>query len=331
MRKRNAEQRRKILLVALLITLILISLIALYIWQKNDVLTGVSEETGIIKKMLEYEGRKYELRNDLETVLLIGLDKFSENLSDPDGYLNNQQADFLLLMVIDKNDNSFYGIHINRDTMTTIDRLGIGAKRIGTFTGQLALAHTYGSGGTDSCRNTLHAVSGLLRDLPIDHYYSITMDAVPVVNDLVGGVSVYIEDDFSHVDSTLVQGTTVKLKGNQALAFVRARGSMKDKTNINRMARQRVYMNGLYESLVNKIRKDKQFPLNFATTLADYSVSDMLVQEMSSLAERVSGYRFDGIRSIEGEARVGERFMEFYVDEEALLSLVVECFYTPIE
>ena len=330
MRSRHGKQRRKLYLVALLLTLIVFGFVGLAVWQHFDVLTGVSDGTGIERKTLEYQGRLYGLRNDLDTVLILGIDKFSDNLGRSDAFINNQQSDFLLLMVIDKSDQSFYGIHINRDSMAKIDRLGLGAKRIGSFTGQLALAHTYGSGGTDSCRNVLHAVSGMLFDLPIEHYYSVTLDAVPVLNDLVGGVTVYVEDDFSHTDPSIVQGTTMTLKGDQALTFVQARGSMQDKTNINRMARQRVYMDGLYKSMVECVNGEDTFALRLSTTLADYSVSDMLIQEMANLAQRVAGYRFDGIKTIKGEARLGEEFMEFYPDEEALLGLVVECFYKPL-
>ena len=44
------------------------------------------------------------------------------------------------------------------------------------MTGQLALAHTYGSGEEDSCENTVLAVENLLYGVGIDHYVSLTMD-----------------------------------------------------------------------------------------------------------------------------------------------------------
>ena len=94
----------------------------------------------------------------------------------PEGYVNNQQADFLLLLVMDKQHETCTPIQLNRDTMTQIQILGVTGEPAGTFTGQLALAHTYGSGEEDSCENTVLAVENLLYGMEIDHYVSLTMD-----------------------------------------------------------------------------------------------------------------------------------------------------------
>lgn len=50
----------------------------------------------------------------------------------------------------------------------------------------------------------------------IDGYAMVNVGAVSVVNDMVGGVTVTIEDDFSEVDPTLKMGETVTLMGEQA-------------------------------------------------------------------------------------------------------------------
>ena len=102
-----------------------------------------------------YDDAWYELRGDLDTFLIMGLDKYEAAAGETDSYNNDQQADFLLLMIVDKTNGSFSALHINRDTMAEIQRLGLGGKKLNTFTGQLALSHTYGSGGKDSCRNIL--------------------------------------------------------------------------------------------------------------------------------------------------------------------------------
>lgn len=49
------------------------------------------------------------------------------------------------------------------------------------------------------------------------------MDGIVEMNDLLGGVTVTVEDDFSQVDSSLVMGKRVTLTGQQALTFVRSR------------------------------------------------------------------------------------------------------------
>ena len=269
----------------------------------------------------------YVLRRDLDSYLLIGLDKFTDTLSDPELFTNNQQADFLFLMVVDKTNKTYSAIHLNRDAMTEIHRLGMSGKKIGTFTGQLALAHTFGSGGKDSCRNTVEAVSHYLLDVPVEHYFSLTMDAIPVLNDLVGGVSVFVEDDFSAIDPSLEQGKTVRLQGQQALTFVRTRWYVDDSSNLSRMNRQRAYINALYEQMTQKLQSEDSFAARLASRLADYSVSDLTTTELSNLAEQLKDYRFTGITPIRGEAVQGEKYMEFYTDEADLRSRVIEAFF----
>lgn len=280
--------------------------------------------------ILSYEGQDYSLRDGIETFLLIGLDKVTNTLSDPESYVNNQQGDFLFLMIVDHNRHTFSALHINRDTMAEINRYGLGGARLKPFTAQLALAHTYGSGGRDSCQHTVEAVSKFLYGLPINHFASITMDAIPVLNDLVGGVVVHVEDDFSTVDPSIKMGENVRLKGKQALTFVRARMSMAEPTNIRRMARQREYLNGLYTQLGDKLKMVDGFAMRMASKLADFMVSDLSPEQVSTLAERLKDYNFTTIHTIEGEAVMGEQYIEFYADQDALLRQVLQLFFEPV-
>jgi anionic cell wall polymer biosynthesis LytR-Cps2A-Psr (LCP) family protein len=132
------------------------------------------------RQVLSYKGENYALREDLETVLLLGVDKYVTE-TGVESYNNTQQADFLMLIIFDRTNKSYTALQLNRDTMTEITMLGVRGEQAGVFTGQLALAHTYGSGGKDSCRNTVDAVSNLLYGIDIDHYVAVTMDAVPII------------------------------------------------------------------------------------------------------------------------------------------------------
>ena len=278
-----------------------------------------------------YRGQWYRLRDRVETVLLLGLDKFSERVDrvDEGDLVNDLQSDFLMLMVIDPSDQTYTALHLNRDTMAEIRRLGYSGQKTGLVTQQLALSHTYGSGGKDSCRNTLRAVSRFLYDVPLDHYYAVTMDAIPVVNDLVGGVRVHLDDDLTAADPAFVQGTDVTLQGQQALTFVRARKTVADGTNLSRMNRQRVYMNAFYDQLNAKLLSGDRFALTLAETLEKYATSDLITDELAQLADRLKTYRFNGIVTVPGETKMGERYVEFYPDEEALRALVIQLFFEP--
>lgn len=275
-----------------------------------------------------YEGAWYAPRRGLDTILLIGVDVLDDT-DQIDSYTNNQQGDFLLLLLLNHDDQTFSAIHLNRDTMTEIQILGVTGEPAGTFTGQLALAHTYGDGGTDSCENTVQAVSNLLYGIEIDHYISITMDAVPVLNDMVGGVTVKVMDDFSEIDPELIQGETVTLRSQQALTYVRTRRDLEDSSNLHRMERQRQYMAALLEQVQSLSDEEPKFLSEAVLTLSEYLVSDCTVNQLSDLGTYVQDYQFTGIQTLEGEAVKGEEYMEFYVDEDAVRDIVMELFYAP--
>lgn len=281
------------------------------------------------REITYYNGTAYARREDLETVLLLGVDKFEGET--PEGYVNNQQADFLLLLVMDKENETCTPIQLNRDTMTEIQILGVTGEPAGTFTGQLALAHTYGSGEEDSCENTVLAVSNLLYGMEIDHYVSLTMDGVALLNDLVGGVTVEVLDDFSGIDDSLVQGETVTLQGQQALTYVRSRGGLEDSTNLHRMERQRQYLAGLQEQVKKAAQSDSNFSLDALLQVNEYMVSDCTVNQLSDLINSMVTYEIEDIRTTQGEAQVGEEYMEFTVDEDALQQLVLEVFYDAVD
>ncbi len=281
------------------------------------------------REITYYNGTAYAKREDLETVLLLGVDKFEGET--PEGYINNQQADFLLLLVMDKQHETCTPIQLNRDTMTEIQILGVTGEPAGTFTGQLALAHTYGSGEEDSCENTALAVSNLLYGMEIDHYVSLTMDGVALLNDLVGGVTVEVLDDFSGIDDSLMQGEIVTLKGQQALTYVRSRGGMEDSSNLHRMERQRQYLAALQQQLKAAVRQEDGFTLDALLQLNEYMVSDCTVDQLSDLGDSLAAYQVSDILTTPGDAQEGEEFIEFTVDEAALQQLVMDVFYEPVE
>ncbi|MBR6360632.1 MAG: hypothetical protein IKS04_02440, partial [Clostridia bacterium] len=67
-----------------------------------------------------YEGELYTLKDNVETVLFIGIDKFESELNREDAYRNTQQSDFLMLLVLDHDAESCTALHINRDIMGEI-------------------------------------------------------------------------------------------------------------------------------------------------------------------------------------------------------------------
>lgn len=282
-------------------------------------------------KTLTYQGREYPLKPHLQTVLLIGtdsVDPYDEELEGLRIKYNWNQADFLLLLAMDADENRARIIQLNRDTITAVPRRDLLGEYMDTKEMQLCLAFNYGDGGTMSCRNTVQAASTLLFDAPIDYYIQIPMSAISVLNDLVGGVPVTIQEDLTAVDPAFVEGSTVRLDGQQAELFVRARRALEDDTNIARMGRQRQYMDSFQVQARAALDTDSQFAMKLVEKLSTYLQSNMTAQQLSDLITRLDQAEVDPIRTTEGELKLGEEYYEFYVDEAALWELVRESYCT---
>lgn len=315
-----------IILAAVLVASTMLFLVKIWETKRNRFPT---QEPGTVSTDMKYKGNNYKLNDDIQSILVLGLDKFETE--DTEAYNNNKQADFLMLFVVDHGKKSITALHINRDTIAQMNILGVAGDKVGTVEKQIALAHTYGNGREVSCRNAANAVSSLLMNVEIDHYVSVTMDAVSVYNDLLGGVELTVLDDFTGIDDTLVKGETVNLLGEHALNYVRTRYGLEDSSNERRMVRQRQYIEALYAKSLDRINSDENFVVDAGMKLADYVVSDYSGTRLQDLAKQLSGYQFVEICELEGRSIYGDKHIEFYPDEDSIEETVIKLFYTPID
>ncbi len=324
-KKRNDKRKlMRGLAVALLAVFLLTgAFLLLELWEKRQ---SIFPEQKTENTVYEYNGVEYVKNEDVESFLILGLDKFEDAINN-DSYNNDQRADFLMLLVFDNSEKKFTAVHLNRDTMVNMNVLGVAGQKIGTVNKQLALAHTYGNGRDVSCRNTADAVSELLNGVKVNHYLSITMDAVPILNDLLGGVEVTVLDDFSGIDDTLIKGETVTLHGDHALTYVRERYGLEDSSNSTRMVRQRQYMTAVYDKAMLEIENDDNFVIEASSKLADYIVSDRSVNQLQEIVKKLSQYKFTEIETLKGESVVKDGLMEFRPDADSIDKIVFELFY----
>lgn len=273
---------------------------------------------------LTYGDRTYPVKKHLNTVLLIGTDSEEAYVQQDalQDYYNYNQADFLILLVQDLQENTTQVIQLNRDTMTDVPWLDVLGNYGGTQFQQICRAFNSGDGGRASCLNTVDAVSALLFDAPVRHYIQVPMSAIPVMNNLVGGVPVKISEDLTKVDPAFTAGSTVCLTGDQAEKFVRARRGLADDTNTARMERQRIYLEGFQKQIRQVFREDPDVSVKLAEKLGEFIQTDLTARQLSELMESLDRSRISPIRSPEGELLTGADHYEFFVEEESLWQLV---------
>lgn len=279
---------------------------------------------------VEFGGNTYRPKRNLTTILLMGIDRTTGQQTV--GSRNGGQADFLRLIVIDPAQKSVSQLQIDRDTMTPITILGVLGDRSGIRTAQISLSHGFGDGGEESCELTVEAVSNLLLDTPIDFYLAMNMDGISEFNDLVGGVTVTLEDDFSSLDPSMRAGTTLTLMGEQAEIFVRGRHSVGIGTNESRMARQEQYMAELIKLVDAKQEQDADFVGVLYDALTPYLTTNMSRGRLINEVWATKDYERKPVVEPEGVHEVGsDGFMQFTVDEASLQEAVLTLFYEEVK
>ena len=275
------------------------------------------------------DGVTYRKKSRLTTILVMGVD---HDTQDSYEYCKAGQADFLRLVVLDDADKTVQQLQIDRDTITPVTVLGLLGDRYEPVTQQICLGYAFGDGRQTSCEVTVEAVENLLGGQTIDQYLAMGLDGISTLNDLAGGVTVTLEDDFSAIDPAMTKGTTLTLQGEQAETYVRSRRSVGVGTNEARMARQESYIRQLSVQLDEKLQKDQNFAVDAYDALQPYLTTSMAKGQLVNEAWAAKDYtRLDTIKP-DGTYQVGEDgFMEFYPEAASLQQAVLQLFYEKVE
>lgn len=323
MGKHNRRGNRVVLIIILILVPVFI-FSGLQFLESTGLLRGPQDQP-VKSNTIQWNGKEYAPRLDLTVILLAGIDE-SGKMESSGTYNNPGEADMVALLVFDKTNQKMDVITLNRDTMMEIPVLGVTGQDAGTIQGQLALAHTYGTGLRDSSRNLSKAVSQFLCDVNINYYITMRLDAIGMINDAVGGVEVDITEDFSAIDPTMTG--KIKLNAQQAQLYIQSRRGVGDELNLSRMARQEKYMKGFMAALAEQVKNNENFvsELMGDTTLAEYMLTDCSAQTIASLSKQFKDYEMGSIVSFEGTNKVG-KYMEFHVTQDQKYDVVMKYLY----
>lgn len=325
--KAKSLRARLLYFAAILILVLVLLYSGLQILESTVLHTDNGAQENFQTRTIYRDGKAYYPRLDITTILLAGVDTKGPMVSSG-SYNNDAEADMVSVLIFDNTNKKVDIISLNRDTMIDVPMLGVGGKPAGTRRGQLALAHTYGSGMKDSSENLSAAVSDLLYGLRINHYVTMNMDAIAVLNDAVGGVVVDVTEDFSQVDPTIGKGK-VRLNGQQATNYVRLRYGVDDQMNLGRMERQEKYLRGFSSSLDAAMEEDVYFLVDAFEQVSQHMVTSCTATTLAGLIDDYADYQLGEMITIEGENVKGKEFMEYHLDEEDLDRVVLQYLYAP--
>ena len=273
---------------------------------------------------IRYQGNEYVYNQNLTNILFMGIDKKAEMvLKEAPGTAG--QADAVMLLSLNKESQTAEILQISRDTMTDIDIYDVSGDYYTSVWAQLATQYAYGNGKQSSCWVMKKTTSRLLYDLPIDAYVSLNMESIHTLNDALGGVTLTIPEDYTDVDPVFEKGAVVTLNGEQAERYVRYRDIDAAGSNNSRMERQSQYLAALLQAVKTKAGNAVDSYDMFYALLEPYMTTDLNAEDINALAK----YHFDENKTVyvPGEVKQGEKYEEFYVDDEKLRELLIKKFY----
>ena len=288
----------------------------------------MSENFGLLPTR-DYQGRTYIKRPEVTTLLILGVDRHAED--ERVGFRQGGQADFLTLVALDHTSKTVHQLQIDRDTITDVKVLGVLGDDLGTRPLQICLSHGYGGTEEECCEHTVEAVENFLDGESIELYVAVNLEAIRVVNAALGGVTVTLTDDFSHLDPAMTPGTRIKLNDSQAEIFVRSRMSVGDGKNSSRMRRQRAYITSAVAIMRQRMSENIEFAGTLFDLLDEVSTCNN-IQRSRLINELNQAYRYDilPVETLAGEYKTGaDGFTEFHADPSSVTAWVIETLYEP--
>lgn len=279
-------------------------------------------------RIIYYKGHTYQFNENIASVLFMGID--NRQLKENATAGTAGQADALYLFTYNALNGEIKVLSLNRDTMTDISRYDAGGKYYDTTKTQLCLAYAYGDGKTLSAENQVTAVERLLYNVPINAYYAIDLDAIKILNDDIGGVTLTPEYTFG----SFVKGQQVTIKGDMAEEFVRHRDTSLLDDNLRRMACQRLYINSFANQIVPAIKRDFQVPIKLYRHSSAETVTNIqmpiLTYLASSLATNFSGLN---MKTTNGKYidNPDDPAAQFIISKKPLFETVLDFYYTRID
>ncbi|WCD86790.1 Cell wall biosynthesis protein LcpA [Streptomyces xanthophaeus] len=259
-------------------------------WLYNKLDGNITEDSSAAAELRRYEReRPAHLATGAQNILLIGSDSRSGKENAPYGRdRGTQRSDTTILLHLPADRKSATAVSIPRDLMTQVPSCLKGdGNRTAEQLAQFNWAFEWG--GAACTIRTVEKLTGIR----IDHHMVIDFGGFKQMVDAVGGVEVCLKEpmDDSEAKLKLPAGRQV-LEGEQALGFVRARYSLGNGSDTERMQRQQQFLGSLVKKVQSNgvlLNPTRLYPLLDAATSS--VTTDPGLASLRGLYELVRGVR----------------------------------------
>lgn len=308
---------------------------ALFESSKNITAPSIKNEEILLEDnghTVKYKGHTYKYNENITTMLFIGVDKTSLGVID-DVVGTGGQADAIYLLAVDFDSGEITTFAIPRETMVDIEVYSADGNYLGMQEKQICLSYAYGDGKTKSCNNLISAVEKLFYGININSFMAMDLMGISAINDSIGGTEVVLNCDMTLNGQLYKAGEKITLIGGNAETFVRSR-SMEDlKANIDRMDRQKIFLNAFVQKVLAKTKEDMSTPLNIFKAADEYTITNIDAARLTYFVSEFmqKGITMPNIQRIPGETEMGKEYAEYYVNNEEFYELFLGTYYTCID
>lgn len=340
-RRRNKKRRRALRIAAIVcaVLVVVIGASAFAIWNAvrsgeealhqtadaSDIQTADNSVTYDEGRTVQYNGHTYALNENIVSVVVMGYDQRSEDQVEG----RAGQADAVMVLALDTSTGKATAIGVPRDSMVDVTK-AVGSAYLGQGKMQLCLAFSYGDGAETSAEYVTTAVSRVLYNMPMSYYLALDMQGVGPLNDAIGGVVI---DPLQTIPGTdIVEGNETILFGDDALKYVQWRDTSELTSPLDRQARQVQYVKGFASKVLTQAKGNVGALLDLFNTAGDYSVTNLGLNEFSYLASAMVGHGISSLDvvTLQGQAQQGEKYMEYYLDQDSVYQTVLDVYYKQV-
>lgn len=285
----------------------------------------------VMADVVEYEGKTYRRNTYVKAILCMGVDR-KGSLEESQVAGSGGQADAIVLVAQDTARDQVRMLMLPRDTMTFITLTDLSGNVLGQDIQHLTLAYGYGDGREVSCEYMCQAVTTLLNGLSIDGYMAVSLGALPILNEGVGGVTVTIgEEGLQEADPSFTPGARVTLKGDLAEKFVRYRDVNVKNSALDRMERQKTYIQGFAEAAKNQAAREEGFAERMLEETRPYMVTNLDKGEYLDLAMAFLGnsqtLTQEDMITLPGYTETADLYDLYFPDLYEIPPVVLDLFY----
>lgn len=251
---------------------------------------NITADDAAARELERYEReRPTELVRGAQNILLIGSDtRAGEGNSAYGRDLGSERSDTTILLHLAANRRSATAVSLPRDLMVDIPgcRQQDGSRSEPVFA---MFNHAFQVGGSACTIRTVEK----LTNIRIDHHVVVDFSGFKKMVDAVDGVQVCLKEPIDDKAALLkLPAGKVRLNGEQALGFVRARKSLGDGSDTERMERQQRFLGALVDKVQSNdvlLNPVKLYPVLDAATSA--LTTDPELASLRGLYQLVRGLR----------------------------------------